>query len=90
MNAAIGKTLVKRMCEDGITVSLYSWISCQDLLVKSKQEAERSREAQKMDLTGTEKIVNTLKCCETRELQQLSVGIGFTEDDSERGGREKM
>lgn len=43
-----------------------------------------------MDLTGTEKIINTLKCCENRELQQLSVDIGFTQDDSERGGGEKM
>lgn len=74
------------MYEDRITVSFYPWIFCQGLLVvKFKQEAERSREAQKMDLTGM-KIINTLRYCENRELQQLSIDIGFTQDHSEMGG----
>ena len=67
MNATIGKILFRKVCEDGITVFFYSWISCQGLLlVKSEQEGERSREAQRMDLTGTQKMNNTLKCCEDR------------------------
>ena len=50
-------------------------------MVKSEQEAE-SREAQKMDLIGTQKINNTLKCCENR-VSATVVDIGFTQDDSE-------